>query len=185
MTATLTERTPLLKSQDVTYIKEKKKSINDLKPYIGSILSAFYMAMMAGLNDGSLGAIIPRLKEYYDIPNETISLFFLCGACGFFTSAALNGTLVHHFGQLKTIYIGATILFSSYLFLMMGLPFPVMGFFLICVGSGMGLLNAATNVYLANLPMATVLLNILHGKVLGMVKKKTLYINPDTQFNIP
>jgi hypothetical protein len=33
--------------------------------------------------------------------------------------------------------------------------------------------------------MATVLLNILHGKVLGMVKKKTLYINPDTQFNIP
>jgi fucose permease len=175
MTATLTERTPLLKSQDVTYTREKKESINDLKPYIGSILSAFYMSMMAGLNDGSLGAIIPRLKEYYDIPNETVSLFFLCGACGFFTSAALNGTLVHHFGQLKTIYIGATILFSSYLFLMMGLPFPVMGFFLICVGSGIGLLNAATNVYLANLPMATVLLNILHGKVLGMVKKNAVY----------
>jgi fucose permease len=164
MATTSTERTPLLEDQDATLIQEKKESISDLKPYMGSILATFYMVIMSGLNDGSLGAIIPRLKEYYDVPNETVSIFFLCAAFGFFGSAALNGTLVYHFGQLKTIYIGAFTMFSAYLFLMMGLPFPIMGFLLVCVGSGIALMNSAGNVYLASLPNATVVLNMYHGK---------------------
>ncbi|KAI7898910.1 major facilitator superfamily domain-containing protein [Cokeromyces recurvatus] len=150
------EVTPLLP-------KPTTESFKDLKPHIKPVLASFFISLVAGLNDGSIGTIIPRLKQYYEIPNETISLLFLCSACGFFASAGLNGTIVHKLGQLKTLFLGSTSMFVSFFILSWGFPFPVMICVMPFVGGGMALLDAAMNVYTANLPLATLMLNILHA----------------------
>ncbi|KAI8079598.1 major facilitator superfamily domain-containing protein [Gilbertella persicaria] len=141
----------------------KQESFRDLKEHWKPLCSAFFISIVAGLNDGSLGAIIPRLKQYYDVPNETISLLFLCSACGFFLSAGLNGTIVHRIGQLNTLYLGSCTMFVAFSILSLGLPFPIMACTMPFVGAGMALLDAAMNVFVANLPLATLMLNILHA----------------------
>ncbi|KAI8373759.1 major facilitator superfamily domain-containing protein [Blakeslea trispora] len=141
----------------------KAESFQDLKGHIKPLLSAFFISVVAGLNDGSLGAIIPRLKQYYNVPNETISLLFLCSAFGFFLSAGLNGYIVHRIGQLNTLYLGSCTMFVSFAILSAGFPFVVMAMTMPFVGAGMALLDAAMNVFVANLPLATLMLNILHA----------------------
>ncbi|ORX99599.1 MFS general substrate transporter [Basidiobolus meristosporus CBS 931.73] len=164
------EHTTLLNSskaydEEASIHKDSKKpeSFKDLKGHIRPILASFLIALVAGLNDGSLGIILPSLKQYYDIPNKTISLLFLCSAFGFFFSASLNGYVVHHLGQLKTLFLGASLMLFSYMFLIMGFPFPVMCTFIVFTGAGMALLDAAVNVYFANIPLATMMLNLLHA----------------------
>jgi hypothetical protein len=154
------ENTPLI-HRDQT--EERQETLKDLKGHIKPLLSALYMIVVAGLNDGTLGSIIPRVKQYYDIPNETVSLLFLCSSIGFFTSALMNGFIVHRIGQLNTIYMGSCLQLLSYLILMMGFPFPVMAAAMVCTGLGTGITDAAMNVFVASLPMATLMLNILHG----------------------
>lgn len=150
------ERQPLLQGK-------QEESFKDLRPHIKPLLSAFFISIVAGLNDGSLGTIIPRMKLYYDISNETISTLFLCSAFGFFISAGLNGYIVHRIGQLKTLYLGSALMLAAFVLIAIGMPFTVVACTFPFVGAGMALLDAAMNVYVANLPLATLMLNILHG----------------------
>ncbi|KAI9254161.1 major facilitator superfamily domain-containing protein [Helicostylum pulchrum] len=150
------ERQPLLQGK-------QEESFKDLRPHIKPLLSAFFISIVAGLNDGSLGTIIPRMKLYYDISNETISTLFLCSAFGFFISAGLNGYIVHRIGQLKTLYLGSALMLAAFVLIAIGVPFTVVACTFPFVGAGMALLDAAMNVYVANLPLATLMLNILHA----------------------
>lgn len=107
---------------------------------------------------------------------------------GYFVSAAANGYMVHRLGQLGAIYLGGSILVVAYSLLIGGLPFKVMACIFVLQGCGIGkqhflstgrrvcllsslfdlsqaLLDAGMNVYTSNVPMATLMLNILHGKV--------------------
>ncbi|KAI9475449.1 MAG: major facilitator superfamily domain-containing protein [Benjaminiella poitrasii] len=152
------ETSPLLPPNN-----KQSESLKDVKPHLKPLLAAFFISLVAGLNDGSIGTIIPRLKQYYQIPNETISLLFLCSAFGFFASAGMNGTIVHRLGQLKTLYLGSTSMLVAFFVLSWGVPFPVMICIMPFVGGGMALLDAAMNVYVANIPLATLMLNILHA----------------------
>ncbi|KAL7313721.1 hypothetical protein PS15m_007427 [Mucor circinelloides] len=153
------EHQPLLQQSS----KTKQESLKDLKPHVKPLASAFFISIVAGLNDGSIGTIIPRLKDYYSISNETISHLFLCSALGFFISAGLNGYIVHKIGQLKTLYFGSSLMLVSFIVLSMGFPFPVMACTMPFVGAGMAVLDAAMNVYTANVPLATLMLNVLHA----------------------
>jgi fucose permease len=154
------ENTPLLKDQQTT---KPEESLKDLKGHLKPLFSAFFISIVAGLNDGSLGTIIPSIKLYYNISNETISTLFLCSAFGFFLSAGLNGYIVHRIGQLKTLYLGSITMLVAFTVISMGFPFYIMACTMPFVGAGMALLDAAMNVFVANLPLATLMLNILHG----------------------
>ncbi|KAI8093195.1 major facilitator superfamily domain-containing protein [Halteromyces radiatus] len=154
------ERTALLEASPV---KQTKPCWKDLHPYIRPLIASNFIALIAGLNDGNLGIIIPRLKIYYDISDATVSILFLCNALGFFMAAGCNGYLVHKFGQLNTIFLGAGAITGAYLILVQGLAFPIMCFCMMIQGGGVGLMDGAVNVFVANIPMATLMLNILHA----------------------
>jgi len=163
------EHQPLLQQSSK---QTKQESLKDLKPHVKPLASAFFISIVAGLNDGSIGTIIPQLKDYYSISNETISHLFLCSALGFFISAGLNGYIVHKIGQLKTLYFGSSLMLVSFIVLSMGFPFPVMACTMPFVGAGMAVLDAAMNVYTANVPLATLMLNVLHGKSYALYIKR-------------
>ncbi|KAI8889264.1 MFS general substrate transporter [Backusella circina FSU 941] len=142
--------------------KEKEK-LSDLKQYIRSVTPCALGGVVCGLNDGSIGTILPRIKEYYGITDGIVSLLFMCSALGFVTSASLNGTLVHKVGQRPLLYFAATLIVVAFAFLSAGFPFGAMGFFIGCSGFGCALLNAGANVYMASLPYATLMLNLFHA----------------------
>ncbi|KAI8143552.1 major facilitator superfamily domain-containing protein [Fennellomyces sp. T-0311] len=141
----------------------KQETWSDLKPYVRPLLASNVISVVCGLNDGSIGAIIPRLKDYYSIPNETVSLLFLCNAFGYFLFAMVNGYIVHRLGQVGAMYFGAGILLVTYSFIVSGLPFGVMAALMVVQGAGIALLDAAMNVYTSSVPKATLMLNVLHA----------------------
>ncbi|KAI8143553.1 major facilitator superfamily domain-containing protein [Fennellomyces sp. T-0311] len=141
----------------------KQETWSDLKPYVRPLLASNFISVVCGLNDGSIGAIIPRLKDYYSIPNETVSLLFLCNSFGYFLAAMVNGYIVHRLGQVGAMYFGAIILLVAYSFIASGLPFGVMAALMVVQGAGVALLDAAMNVYTSSVPKATLMLNVLHA----------------------
>ncbi|KAI8376411.1 major facilitator superfamily domain-containing protein [Radiomyces spectabilis] len=154
------ERTSLLPP---SIDESSKDSWEALRKCARPLLAANFMAIVSGLNDGNLGIILPELKRYYDIPDQTVSLFFLFNAVGFFSAAGMNGYLVHRLGQLGTVYLGSCLLLVVYILLMNGFIFPVMSVLMLFQGAGVALLDGGMNVYVANVPMATVMLNVLHA----------------------
>ncbi|KAI9314968.1 major facilitator superfamily domain-containing protein [Dichotomocladium elegans] len=141
----------------------RKDTWHDLKPYIRPLLATNFISIVCGINDGCIGALIPRLKEFYDIPNQTVSLLFLLNAFGYLISAFANGHIVHTFGQLNALYIGGTLLLCAYTIISLGLPFPVMATLMLFQGMGVALLDAGMNVFTTTVPKATLMLNILHA----------------------
>lgn len=152
------ENVPLLQKQT-----RDQEGLKDLKGHVKPLLAAFFISTVTGLNDGSLGTLIPRMKADYGISNETISILFLCWACGLFVSAGLNGFIVHRLGQLRALYLGSTTILIAYIIISTAPPFIVIACTMPLVGAGMALLNAAMNVFVANVPLATLMLSILHG----------------------
>lgn len=142
---------------------KKQESWSDLKPFIRPLVAINFLSIVCGLNDGSIGAIIPRLKDYYDVSNQTVSMLFLCNSFGYFVSAIANGYLVQKFGQLGTIYFGASVLVFGYSVIAYGFPFYVMAVLMVLQGAGVALLDAAMNVYATTVPMATMMLNLVHA----------------------
>ncbi|KAF7726415.1 hypothetical protein EC973_008749 [Apophysomyces ossiformis] len=162
-----TETTGLLENERDRYgaaeATQGEESWQDLKNYIKPLVAANFMSILVGLNDGNIGVIIPRLRIHYDVNIQTVSLLFLCNAIGFLISAASNGYMVHRFGQLGAIYIGSVGVLLSYLLLMQAFPFTITCALMVLQGSGVAFLDAGMNVYTANVPMATMMLNILHA----------------------
>ncbi|KAI9269146.1 major facilitator superfamily domain-containing protein [Phascolomyces articulosus] len=164
------ERTGFLQNNDhdvednVTSITtNKQESWSDLKPYIRPLIATNFISICCGINDAAIGAIIPRLKDYYGIPNETVSLLFLCNSFGYFLSSMVYGYLAHKLGQLGTLYFGAINLLIAYSLIANGFPFGVMGALMVLQGTGVALLDAGMNVYCSSVPKATLMLNILHA----------------------
>lgn len=78
------------------------------------------------------------MKDYYDVSNQTVSMLFLCNSFGYFVSAIANGYLVQKFGQLGTIYFGASVLVFGYSVIAYGFPFYVMAVLMVLQGAGVG-----------------------------------------------
>ncbi|KAI7860296.1 major facilitator superfamily domain-containing protein [Circinella umbellata] len=162
------EHTRILQSsendvEDNAITTNKQESWSDLKPYIRPLLASNFISVVCGINDASIGAIIPRLKDYYGIPNETVSLLFLCNSFGYFLAAMVNGYLVHKLGQQGSMYFGAINLLIAYALIASGFPFGIMAVLMVLQGSGVALLDAGMNVYTSSVPKATLMLNILHA----------------------
>ncbi|CDS02943.1 hypothetical protein LRAMOSA00345 [Lichtheimia ramosa] len=160
----VTETTSFLRPENgAESTGKKQESWSDLKPFIRPLVAINFLSIVCGLNDGSIGAIIPRLKDYYDVSNQTVSMLFLCNSFGYFVSAIANGYLVQKFGQLGTIYFGASVLVFGYSVIAYGFPFYVMAVLMVLQGAGVALLDAAMNVYATTVPMATMMLNLVHA----------------------
>ena len=92
------------------------------------------------------------MKDYYGIPNETVSLLFLCNSFGYFLAAMVNGYLVHKLGQQGSMYLGAINLLIAYALVASGFPFGVMAVLMVLQGSGVGKFIVKTFIVLLIFP---------------------------------
>lgn len=139
--------------------------------------------------------ILPRLKEYYRVPDETVSVLFFWDALGFFFSAAANGYLVQKLGQRNALSLGAASVALSYTLIAQGFAFNCVSAFMFMQGASIGnsfilvfdipicfiadtkfvipmssfpaLLDAGMNVIASGMPRAGFMLSIVHGKIIN------------------
>ncbi|KAG2222561.1 hypothetical protein INT45_002692, partial [Circinella minor] len=146
---------------------EKQSRCAWLRPFLSPLLQSFFIQFMTGLNDGNLGITLPHIKDHYVVYQTVISTVFLCYASGFAIAALLDGMIITKLTQAKTMMIGALALVIGFAMVFMALPFPALCVFYVFIGFGVALTQSGANVFVGELPKATMMLNFLHGALLG------------------
>lgn len=151
--------TPLLDPSRLHLVKRWSE------PWINTyrLAAAFWGFTINGVQDASLGPMLPYLEKHYKVDYITVSLLFLPPFCGYVLSAMLSDMIHMRYGRrsvamitpLTRIFSFLTFAFHpSYIFLVMVLT---------VAGFGSGLQDGSYNAWVGTMPQATQLLGCLHG----------------------
>lgn len=127
------------------------------------IISAYLVFVLFGLNEQTVGTMIPKLQEYYHLSDLQISFVFFCSVLGYLTMALVNNQTHEKLGIRGVAILGASAMCLGNLSASFKPPFLI---FLICYfsnGIGLGALDASLNAWMGNLVDSNQLLGILHG----------------------
>ncbi|RDB30820.1 Bypass of stop codon protein 6 [Hypsizygus marmoreus] len=106
---------------------------------------------IAGWNDGSLGPLLPRIREVYHVGFAVVSLLFVLACVGFVSGALINVPLNDRLGFGKTIVIGSLFQIVAYALQGPAPPFPVFIIAYAINGVGIALQDAQANGFVASI----------------------------------
>ncbi|KAI5286827.1 hypothetical protein KEM54_006477 [Ascosphaera aggregata] len=143
--------------------RKKRHAWNETPIRIAQVAGTLYSFIIMGMNDASLGALIPWLELFYNISYATISFAFLAPVIGYITSALLNDTLHVHFGHRGVAFFSSGGRFIAYAILCFHPSFTVVVLALVVAGAGNGLSDGAWNAWVGGMDDANEVLGVLHG----------------------
>ncbi|KAK0201452.1 MFS general substrate transporter [Desarmillaria ectypa] len=106
---------------------------------------------LKGWNDGSSGALLPRMQTVYNVNYAVVSLIFIMACVGFVIGALINVPLMDRIGFGKVLVVGALCQVAVYALQSAALPFPVFVMTFAINGIGMALQDAQVTSYVASL----------------------------------
>ncbi|PNP49715.1 hypothetical protein THARTR1_09483 [Trichoderma harzianum] len=115
------------------------------------VLSTFWAFFVLGMNDGSYGALVPQLEEYYHLTYTIVSLIFLSPFVGYTLAALINSPLHVRLGQRGVSMIAPLFRLVPYLVITFHPPYPVLVVMYILVGFGNGIIDAAWSAWIGNM----------------------------------
>lgn len=124
---------------------------NQKRRYRLVVASIIWCFIVMGLNDGSLGPLLPIYQEYYNINFITVSVLFICGCSGCITAAVLNVFVSRLFALSKILVLGTAFQVVAHSILSSAPPFYAMCIAFFLNGMGAALLNAQGNSLLSML----------------------------------
>ncbi|WP_432839465.1 MFS transporter [Dactylosporangium sp. CA-092794] len=127
------------------------------------VLLSYFAFVLVGLSAGVGGVLIPAQIADYGVDETTIGLTFFTTSAGFMAAGASTGALVHRIGVRSVLVLGGAAFALAALSMAARPPFAGLVAVQLLAGYGCGLLESVLNVYLAELPGATTLLNRLHA----------------------
>ncbi|KAI9322876.1 major facilitator superfamily domain-containing protein [Dichotomocladium elegans] len=136
------------------------ESFRKIAPYLGQ---SFYILFITGMNDATLGIIIPSLQDFYGLTQYVVSIVFLSTTAGYFIAAFSNGYLIYYTSQAKTCWIGSLSFLIGLFVIAFAVPFPVMCCMMAFLGFGTALIQSSANVICGEMPHSTVVLNFSHA----------------------
>ncbi|MEU4537541.1 MFS transporter [Streptosporangium sp. NPDC023825] len=137
-------------------------------PVIGNprrapIILAYATFVLAGLNAGVGGVLLPALIGDYGVDMTTIGITFFASSAGFMLAGSATGPLLERLGTRLALAVGGGLYVMATLYMAARPPFVAFVAVQLVVGYGTGVLESVLNAYLAELPSATTLLNRLHA----------------------
>ncbi|KAI5954885.1 hypothetical protein KGF57_003911 [Candida theae] len=127
------------------------------------IISSYLVFILFGLNEQTVGTLIPKLQEHYHLSDLHVSFIFFSSVLGYLTMALVNNKTHDQLGIRGVAVLGASAMCLGNLCGSFRPPFLI---FLICYfsnGVGLGALDASLNAWMGNLVDSNQLLGILHG----------------------
>ncbi|PVF93671.1 MFS general substrate transporter [Serendipita vermifera] len=110
------------------------------------VLGAMCVALfLAGWNDGTLGPLLPRVQEVYDVNFAIVSLLFISSCIGFVAGSILNIWLTDKFSLGVLMIIGSICQIVTYAVQASAPPFPVFCIFFALNGAGISIQDAQAN----------------------------------------
>ncbi|KAL2810354.1 putative MFS transporter [Aspergillus granulosus] len=100
------------------------------------LMSASFAFFVAGINDGSLGPLIPYIRESYNINEDKIAIIYAATFCGWFVTALTNSYLAQYLdlGVFLVLGVGLQILAQALRAWIPPLPLFAVTFFLASLG---------------------------------------------------
>ncbi|KAM7222078.1 Major facilitator superfamily domain containing protein [Rhypophila decipiens] len=141
----------------------KQERWNKSKRNMFRYFTVLYAFILMGMSDGALGALIPSLRDYYNISYTVVSLVFLAPFVGYILAALSNNLIHHYFGQRGVAILTPTCRLAGFIPLAVHPPYPSIPILLLLVGFGNGIEDSAWNAWVGNMHNANELLGIIHG----------------------
>ncbi|CCH42130.1 putative permease [Wickerhamomyces ciferrii] len=127
------------------------------------ILICFCCMVIVGINDQTVGTLIPTLTHHYNTEQTTISTVFALQFLGYATSALSNEHLHVKFGRRGVMILSNAFLLITYLVNSFKPPiFIYIGIYYFA-GLGVGLLDSCMTVWLSSLVDHNEIMGLLHG----------------------
>ncbi|CAI4050751.1 Bsc6p SKDI_15G0240 [Saccharomyces kudriavzevii IFO 1802] len=129
------------------------------------VMACLIMFIVFGMNDQTVGALLPTLIEYYHITQVDVSNVFIVQLCGYVMASLSNERLNKHFGMRGGMLLAAT-LCIVFLIVLASAPsnFYVCMFCGLPLGLGIGILDSTGNVLMGSLLVhKNELMGIMHG----------------------
>ncbi|MEU4407733.1 MFS transporter [Streptosporangium sp. NPDC023963] len=132
-------------------------------PRRAPIVLAYATFVLAGLNAGVGGVLLPALIGDYGVDMTTIGITFFASSAGFMLAGSATGPLLERLGTRLALAVGGGLYVMATLYMAARPPFVAFVAVQLVVGYGTGVLESVLNAYLAESPSATTLLNRLHA----------------------
>ncbi|KAL2008228.1 hypothetical protein VTN00DRAFT_8210 [Thermoascus crustaceus] len=127
------------------------------------ILVTFVSFAIVGASDGVYGALIPYIREDFDLSITVVSLIFMTPFAGYALATAAVNKVHMTFGQRGIAIIGPLCHLIPFLVMAVRPPFPVILVAYVFVGLGNGLIDAAWNAWIGDMVNANTLMGFLHA----------------------
>lgn len=136
----------------------------ELTPLIKlKLFSAAFCFLNAGINDGSLGALIPYILRHYLISTAWMAIPYATAFTGWLLAAMLGGYTRMTLGTGGVLISGATLQFLAQVFRFWTPPFGLFSFSFFVVAVGQGLQDSQANTFVSTMKGAHRWLGVIHG----------------------
>ncbi|KAF2871395.1 major facilitator superfamily domain-containing protein [Massariosphaeria phaeospora] len=127
------------------------------------IVAAGFSFFFAGMNDGSLGALVPYILRTYHVRTEHVALIYASTFFGWLLAAATNSHLASHLGLGAILIVGAVLQLVAHILRFWTPPFGlyVATFFL--QAAGMAYQDTHSNTFVASTKGAHRWLGFIHA----------------------
>ncbi|KAI0763037.1 MFS general substrate transporter [Trametes elegans] len=120
---------------------------------------------VAGWNDGTLGPMLPRLQEVYNVGYTTVSFLFIISCVGAISGSCIYLYVTERFRYGVVVVNASFVMMIAYSIEAALVPFPVYIAVYFLIGLGSSFLNAGSSAFLANVSggKASTRFGMLHG----------------------
>jgi fucose permease len=138
--------------------------------------------ILMGLCDSVLGILLPSISATYHVDAATVSTLFLFQAGGYVIASFNTGFLVQRMGMRRFLLGGLLMMAVGTSLIAARFPYwPALLLGGMCLSSGIGIIDAGLNAYLASFPNSGASLNYSHafygvGALLGPIAASTILV---------
>ncbi|GFN11069.1 MFS transporter [Aspergillus tubingensis] len=144
-------------------IVQQKQKWNDPPINRWRLLATFISFTVVGANDGVYGALVPYLREDYNLSTTVVSLIFVTPFAGYTIATLIVNKIHMTLGQRGIAIIGPLCHISPYAIMAIHPPWPAMLAVYVIVGLGNGLIDAAWNSWIADMANANAMMGVLQA----------------------
>ncbi|GLA69376.1 hypothetical protein AtubIFM55763_009328 [Aspergillus tubingensis] len=144
-------------------IVQQKQKWNDPPINRWRLLATFISFTVVGANDGVYGALVPYLREDYNLSTTVVSLIFVTPFAGYTIATLIVNKIHMTLGQRGIAIIGPLCHIIPYVIMAIHPPWPAMLAVYVIVGLGNGLIDAAWNSWIADMANANAMMGVLQA----------------------
>ncbi|EIT74579.1 MFS transporter, putative [Aspergillus oryzae 100-8] len=127
------------------------------------LISAGFAFFVAGVNDGSLGSLIPYIREAYHIDTNMVAIVYGTTFCGWFFAALSNSHLSQYLDLGVFLVMGATLQVLAHALRTWLPPFPLFAVTFFFASLGQAYQDTYANTFVASVKAAHRWLGFIHA----------------------